>query len=338
MRVDVHELLRRPARRRRATAAMARDEPGARSARAGRCGARPRSSRRPAAIGVHGGAAPRRVLRRLQHHHAGALAEQEAVPALVERAGGPLRLVVAGGQRPHGGERGDVQRDDRGLGPAGQHHVGPARPDHVDRVADGLGAGRAGADRGVHPGARAEFDADPPRRAVRHEHRHRERRQALPAAARAACRRRRGWRRPRRCRWTRPRRAAPAAPPAFPRPPTPPWPRRSRTARTGRAAAPGRGRAPWPGRPRPARRSGPAGWRAQSSVSTAAPLRPASMPSQVLGYVAAERRGRAEAGDDDTWLVCPHSSSAPSLRCRRGCHGAAASGPGDQAETSARRT
>ena len=55
-------------------------------------------------------------------------------------------------------------------------------------------------------------------------------------------------------------------------------------------------------------------------------------------YVAAERRGRAEAGDHDTWLVCPHflisSFAAVPSRTRR--H--AASGPGDQAETSARRT
>ena len=48
--------------------------------------------------------------------------------------------------------------------------------------------------------------------------------------------------------------------------------------------------------------------------------------------------GGAKAGDHDTWPVCLHSSSAPSLRCRRGPGGTAASGPGDQAETSARRT
>ena len=132
--------------------------------------------------GEHLGAALPRVLLGLEYEHARALAEHEAVPALVERARCALRLVVAGGQRPHGGERGDVQRDDRRLGPAGQHHVGPAQPDHVDRVADGLGTRRAGAHRGVHPGARSEFDPDPPRRAVRHEHRDRERGQSLPAA------------------------------------------------------------------------------------------------------------------------------------------------------------
>ena len=59
--------------------------------------------------GVHPGAAPLRVLGRLQHDDARALAEHEAVPAAVERARGAFRLVVAGGQRAHGGERGDVQ-------------------------------------------------------------------------------------------------------------------------------------------------------------------------------------------------------------------------------------
>ena len=38
---------------------------------------------------VHGRAAPGRVLGRFEHHHAGALAEQEAVPAPVEKAGDP---------------------------------------------------------------------------------------------------------------------------------------------------------------------------------------------------------------------------------------------------------
>src|SRR5580700_8666500 len=57
---------------------------------------------------VDGRAARRRVLLGLQHHHAGALAQHKAVPALVERPGGALRLVVARGQRPHRRERGDV--------------------------------------------------------------------------------------------------------------------------------------------------------------------------------------------------------------------------------------
>ena len=54
---------------------------------------------------VHVGAAAGGVLGRLQHHHARALAEHEPVPALVERPGRALRLVVAGGQGPHRGER-----------------------------------------------------------------------------------------------------------------------------------------------------------------------------------------------------------------------------------------
>ena len=51
----------------------------------------------------------------LEHHDAGALAEDEAVAALVERAGRRLRLVIPRRQCTHLGEAGDRQRRDRRL-------------------------------------------------------------------------------------------------------------------------------------------------------------------------------------------------------------------------------
>src|SRR5690606_8755641 len=57
----------------------------------------------PGEPGVDAGAAGFGVVGALQHHDRGSLAEHEPVPVLVPRAGGPFRLVVAGGHGPHGG-------------------------------------------------------------------------------------------------------------------------------------------------------------------------------------------------------------------------------------------
>ena len=112
------------------------------------------------------------MLGRLQDQDPGALAQHEPVPALVERPGGPLGLVVAGGQRPHLREPGHRQPVHDGLGATGDHHVRPAEPDQVAGQRDRLGAARAGADRGVHPGPGAELQSQRGARPVRHEHRH----------------------------------------------------------------------------------------------------------------------------------------------------------------------
>src|SRR5690606_27423113 len=102
------------------------------------------------------------MLLRLQDHHRGALAEHEPVTVLVVGARRALRLVVAGRHRAHGAERRHLQGVYARLGATADHHVGAARADHVDGVADGLAAGRARADQGVRAGHRAELDADVP--------------------------------------------------------------------------------------------------------------------------------------------------------------------------------
>ncbi len=122
-------------------------------------------------LAVDPGAAGLGVLDRLQDHHAGALAQDEAVAGLVVRAGRVLRVVVVLGHRHHAGERGDRQRVDRGLGAAGHHDVGAAGADHLDRVADRLGAGGTGGDGGVHTRAGADLQTDVGRRGVGHQHR-----------------------------------------------------------------------------------------------------------------------------------------------------------------------
>jgi hypothetical protein len=67
--------------------------------------------------GVHPGTAGGGVLLGLQDQDAGALAEHEAVAALVVRAAGGGGLVVAGGQRPHLREAGQRQRVDAASAP-----------------------------------------------------------------------------------------------------------------------------------------------------------------------------------------------------------------------------
>ena len=92
-------------------------------------------------------AAPPGELQFLENHHAGALADDEAVAILVEGPAGVRRIVVACGERPHRGKPADAHRRDGRLGPAGNHCVGIASLDDLNRFADGVrrcGARRAG--------------------------------------------------------------------------------------------------------------------------------------------------------------------------------------------------
>ncbi len=129
-----------------------------------------RGDRRPGERRVGVPAGPQRGA--LQHQDGRALADHEAVPVQVERAGGVLRVVVA--QRVRAGlrEPGQRERVQAGLGAARDHHVGAAEPDQVQAERDRLRAGRARADRGVRPGLGPEVDRHPGGRPVRHQHRH----------------------------------------------------------------------------------------------------------------------------------------------------------------------
>ena len=126
--------------------------------------------------------AGRRVLGPLENHDRRALAEDEAIAALVPRPRGPLRFVVAGRHRPHRGEAGDRQWVDDGLGATGDDHICAARPDDVQAEGDGLGTGGAGARDTVDTRLGAELESDPGRGAVGHEHRHRVRGHAARTA------------------------------------------------------------------------------------------------------------------------------------------------------------
>ena len=110
-------------------------------------------------LGIDLRAARLGVLIFLEHDDARALAHDEAVAVLVVGAAGLLGPVVeAHVERARLGEAGDAERIDRRFGTAGEHDVGVVVLDHPRRVADRMGAGRAGGhDRMVGP-HQAVFD------------------------------------------------------------------------------------------------------------------------------------------------------------------------------------
>src|SRR5579864_68200 len=55
-----------------------------------------------------------------------ALADHETVAIAVPRAAGFLRLVIAGGKRPHGSETANTHRRNGSFRASGNHHVGVA--------------------------------------------------------------------------------------------------------------------------------------------------------------------------------------------------------------------
>src|SRR6185503_1000066 len=104
-----------------------------------------------------------RVTHLLEDDDARPLADHEAVPIPIEGARGGLRIVVPGGQGPHGGESPHAQGRDHALAAAGDHHVGVAALDDLEGVADGVrarGACRAGR---LVRALRAVSDGDLPR-------------------------------------------------------------------------------------------------------------------------------------------------------------------------------
>ena len=95
-------------------------------------------------LAVDLGAAGLGVLQRFEDHHAGPFAQHEAVAVAVEGPRGLGGLVVAGAQGGQQVEAGHAEGMDHGVRAAGEHHVGLAAADDLDRLADRLAAGGAG--------------------------------------------------------------------------------------------------------------------------------------------------------------------------------------------------
>ena len=76
------------------------------------------------------------MLQLFQDEDAGAFADDEAVAVLVPGAAGALGLVIAGGERAHGGKTADAHGSDGGLGAAGDHDVGVAAGNDLEGVTE----------------------------------------------------------------------------------------------------------------------------------------------------------------------------------------------------------
>src|ERR1700722_6792352 len=103
-------------------------------------------------FGEDGGVAFLRVLEGFEDEDAGAFADHETVAAGSERAGGVSGIVVASGERFHGGETADAHGSDGGFRAAADHHFGGAALDDFEGVADSVGGSGA---RGGSGGIRA---------------------------------------------------------------------------------------------------------------------------------------------------------------------------------------
>ena len=79
-----------------------------------------------------------------QHQHARSFAHHEAVAVFIPRTGGSGGVVVAGGQRLHGGKTAHAEHTYRAFRAAGHHHVGIAVLNHAGGIADAVRAGGAG--------------------------------------------------------------------------------------------------------------------------------------------------------------------------------------------------
>ena len=84
-------------------------------------------------LGEDAGAAALGVLQRLEDEDAGALGADEAVAVGVEGTAGLRRVVGAGREGAHDVEAGEAQLADAGLAAAGDHDVGAAEADDVER-------------------------------------------------------------------------------------------------------------------------------------------------------------------------------------------------------------
>src|SRR5271170_6853831 len=91
-----------------------------------------------------------RVFQSFQNHHAGTLADNEAVAISIEGAAGVLGIVIARGESAHGGESANAHGGDGGFGAASDHHIGSTALNNFEGVTDGVrGSGAGGGGGGV---------------------------------------------------------------------------------------------------------------------------------------------------------------------------------------------
>src|SRR5262249_45337826 len=94
-------------------------------------------------FGVNLGAAFDGLLPFLQNQNTGSFSNDESISIPVERTAGPLRFIVARGQRLHSRKTADSERSNRRLGSAGDYCVLQTAANQVKCFTDGMGSGGA---------------------------------------------------------------------------------------------------------------------------------------------------------------------------------------------------
>ena len=107
-----------------------------------------------------GRAAAAGVFEFFENQNAGAFAHDEAIAVFVPGTAGAGRIVVARGERAHGGESADAHGSDGSFGAAGDHDVGVAVLNDAVGIADGVRAGGAGSGGGCVRALGAELHRD----------------------------------------------------------------------------------------------------------------------------------------------------------------------------------
>ena len=98
-------------------------------------------------LGINVRPASQRVFHALEHQHAGALAHHKAVAVCIERTACRRRVRISGESTAGRKARNGIG-DDCGLGAASQDCIGIAMLDGAERLAHGMGRGRAGGHHG----------------------------------------------------------------------------------------------------------------------------------------------------------------------------------------------
>ena len=93
-------------------------------------------------FGVDAGASPLGKFKFFEDDYAGALANDKTVSIALEWSRRVLWIIVASGERAHGGESGNAHRRDRRLGAPANHYLRVTTLNDLKTVPDGVGASR----------------------------------------------------------------------------------------------------------------------------------------------------------------------------------------------------
>src|SRR3990172_3762984 len=92
-------------------------------------------------------APPQGALESLHQNPSRPFGDHKAVPIKIKRPARPLRLIVAGRERPERAKAGEAKRRDGRLAPSGQDGIGQTLAQRLEGFADGMSAACASSHR-----------------------------------------------------------------------------------------------------------------------------------------------------------------------------------------------